>query len=165
MQSKGLLQQDYSALLWKHYSLLLFRLYCWHVVGIRNKNIHMPLNHTWHLYPPKLCHLVILWCLQTLWYFLSDLSESGALALWANCRNLFYSHQNTVECHFNVINCITISHKTLPWHRQNINQTLNSQKTPHVSPLLVSYRVSIVRMWEKIDRVMTASHCMCCSVH
>ena len=45
---------------------------------------------------------------------------------------------------------------------QNINQTLDSQKTLHSSPSRASYGVSIVRILEKIDRVITAPHCMMC---
>ena len=34
-------------------------------------------------------------------------------------------------------------------------------KTPHKSPSQASYGVSIVRIWEKIDRVIMAPHCIC----
>ena len=43
---------------------------------------------------------------------------------------------------------------------QNINQTLNSQKTLHISPSRVKYGVIFVRIWETIDRVITALHCI-----
>ena len=35
---------------------------------------------------------------------------------------------------------------------------LYSQKTPHISPLRVSYGLSFVRIWVKTDRVITAPH-------
>ena len=41
-----------------------------------------------------------------------------------------------------------------------MNQILESQQTPHISPSRVSYGVSIVGMLEKIDRVITAPHCI-----
>ena len=47
------------------------------------------------------------------------------------------------------------------WLMQNISLYLFSQKTPHISPLWASYGVSIVRILEKIDRVITAPHCIC----
>ena len=37
---------------------------------------------------------------------------------------------------------------------------LETQQTPHSSPSRVSYGVSIVRIWEKIDRVITMLHCI-----
>ena len=41
-----------------------------------------------------------------------------------------------------------------------LNQILESQQTPHISPSRASYRVSIMRILEKIDYVITALHCM-----
>ena len=41
-----------------------------------------------------------------------------------------------------------------------MNQILESQQTPHTSPLRASYGVSIVRIWDKFDRVITALHCI-----
>ena len=46
------------------------------------------------------------------------------------------------------------------WLQQNLNQTSNSQQAPHTSPSRPSYGVSIVRIWEKIDRIITAPHCI-----
>ena len=45
----------------------------------------------------------------------------------------------------------------LQW--QNVDQTLNSQQTPHTSQ--ASYGVSVERILEKIDRVITEPHCIC----
>ena len=39
------------------------------------------------------------------------------------------------------------------------DQILESQETPHLSPSRLSYGVSIVRILQKIDRVITALHC------
>ena len=36
---------------------------------------------------------------------------------------------------------------------------LNSQNTPHISPLRASYGLSIVRNGEETEHVITASHC------
>ena len=43
--------------------------------------------------------------------------------------------------------------------KQKIKQSLNSQKTSHSSPSQASYGMSIVRILEKADRVITAQHC------
>ena len=51
-----------------------------------------------------------------------------------------------------------VFHTPLQWLTQNINQILNSQKPLHISPSRLSYGVSIVRIGEKIDRVITAPH-------
>ena len=40
-----------------------------------------------------------------------------------------------------------------------MDQISESQKSPHISPSWASYGVSIVRICEKIDRVITAPHC------
>ena len=44
--------------------------------------------------------------------------------------------------------------------RQNSNQKLGPQKTPHTSPWRVSYGVSFVNICEKIHHVIMALHCM-----
>ena len=46
------------------------------------------------------------------------------------------------------------------WLQQNLNQISNSQQAPHTSPSRPSYGVSIVRIREKIDRIITAPHCI-----
>ena len=46
------------------------------------------------------------------------------------------------------------------WQQQNINQTSNSQQTPHTSPSRVSYGVFVMGSLKKIDRVVMASHCI-----
>ena len=41
----------------------------------------------------------------------------------------------------------------------------NSHQTPHTSPSRTSYGMSIVKIWDKSDWVMTAQHCasvICC---
>ena len=45
-----------------------------------------------------------------------------------------------------------------------MNQISESQQTPHSLPSRASYGVSIVRIWEKIDCIITALHCTfrCC---
>ena len=66
----------------------------------------------------------------------------------------------TVECRYNAIQYNMIFHTPLHWLTQNINQALHSQKTLHISPSWASYGVSIVMIWEKIDRIITAPHCI-----
>ena len=55
---------------------------------------------------------------------------------------------------------MTILPLALWWQQQNVNQTSKSQQTPHTSPSRASYVVAIVRIWEEIDRVITALHCI-----
>ena len=43
--------------------------------------------------------------------------------------------------------------------RQKINQILESQQTSDISPSRASYGMSVVGIWEKIDRVITAPRC------
>ena len=43
--------------------------------------------------------------------------------------------------------------------RSTVNDNLNSQKTPHTSPVWVRYGVSIVNTWVKTDHVLMALHC------
>ena len=48
----------------------------------------------------------------------------------------------------------------LHWLTQNMNCSLDSQKTLHISPSRVSYGVSFVRNLHEIDRVITAPYCI-----
>ena len=66
----------------------------------------------------------------------------------------------TVECRYNAVQYCKILHKLLQELRQNINQMLDPQKTPHTPPLRASYGVSFVNNCEKIERVITALHCI-----
>ena len=65
----------------------------------------------------------------------------------------------TAKCHYNAVQLITILFTVL-WWQQNLNQTSNSQQTPHTSPSRASYGESIVRICEKIDCIITALHCI-----
>ena len=69
------------------------------------------------------------------------------------------SNTNTVECRYNAVQYNKILHTSLQWRGQNINKRLNLQKTHHTSPYRASYGVSFVRIFDKIDRVITAPHC------
>ena len=44
--------------------------------------------------------------------------------------------------------------------QQNINQISNSQEKLHSSPVRASYGVSVVRIWQKIDRVIATPYCI-----
>ena len=57
-----------------------------------------------------------------------------------------------------------ILHMVLRKQQQNRNQTSDSQQTRQTSPSRVSYGVSIMRNLKKIDRVITAPHCICCHI-
>ena len=71
-------------------------------------------------------------------------------------RNISY----TVDGRYHDTHFFTILHTALRWQRQNVDQTLNSQLTRHTSPSRASYGVSVARILEKIDRVITAPHCI-----
>ena len=93
-------------------------------------------------------------------------------AQWLKWKNFFHVSRNKqytclwvrnkVKCQYNAIQFITILHRVLRWQWQKMNQILESQQTPHISPSQASYVVSVVRNLEKIDRVITAP---CCTVH
>ena len=51
-----------------------------------------------------------------------------------------------------------IFNMALWWQWQNVDQTLNWQKTPHTSASQVSYGVSVVRILEKIDCIIKVLH-------
>ena len=67
---------------------------------------------------------------------------------------------HTVECRYNAVQFITLLTTALRRQQQNLNQTSNSQQTPHTSPSWASYGASIVRILKKIDRVIMAPHCI-----
>ena len=64
----------------------------------------------------------------------------------------------TGECHYSAVQFNMILHMVRQWLRKNTNQRLFSQKTHQSSPVRASYGVSL-RIWNKIDRVITAPHC------
>ena len=72
------------------------------------------------------------------------------------CNNARYS-----LVPFNAVQQIMIFHITMPWHQQNINQTLNSQKTPYLI-LMGELWVSFVRILNKIVRIVMAPHYIVC---
>ena len=67
----------------------------------------------------------------------------------------------TVECRYsyNAVQYNMVLYMARQWLRQNINHKLNSPKTPHSSPSWMGYGVSIVRIIDKIDYVLTLPHC------
>ena len=69
-------------------------------------------------------------------------------------------HCDTVGYRYNAVQYIMIFYTVLQWLMWNINQTSYSQKTPHTSPSQVSYWMSIVKILENIDRIITAPHCI-----
>ena len=93
-------------------------------------------------------------------------SVSCVIWIWNNEMWIWYDFQYTVGCHYNAVLYNTTLHITLQWQRQNTNQGLRSQKTPHISPWRTSYGVSIVMILVKIDGVITALRCNAqCAAH
>ena len=96
-------------------------------------------------------------------------TESYRIIVWE--WHLCYLHEffiveyfpqflNTVECHYNAVQHNMILHMARQWLRQNVHLRIYSQKAPHISPFRASYGLSFVRIWVKIDHVLTASYCM-----
>ena len=74
--------------------------------------------------------------------------------------------KDTFECRCNAVRYNIILHTLLQWLTQNIYFSFNSQKTSHSSPvrqdmgcLLWVLTLPIVRILEKIDRVITVPRC------
>ena len=84
--------------------------------------------------------------------------------LWHNLfkefYNIYITYQYTVQCHHNSVQFIAILHMALWWQQKCINETSNSQQTPHTAPSRASYGASIMRILKKIDRVIMAQHCI-----
>ena len=85
---------------------------------------------------------------------LSNITTSQ-ISLWHGS----FCPPNTVACRYNAVQYNMIFHMPLHWLMQNIDKSLDSQKTLHTSPSRASYQVSIERNLEKIDPVIAASHC------
>ena len=85
---------------------------------------------------------------------------STTISKWRKCQNDDISVSvDTVECRCNTVQFIAISSfLALQWQQQNLNQSSNSQQTPHTSPSRASYGESLVGICENIDRVITAPH-------
>ena len=66
---------------------------------------------------------------------------------------------NTLEYRYNKVQYNMILYTWLQRLGQNMNVSINPQKTPHNSPWRVSYGMSFVMILEKIDRVITAPRC------
>ena len=77
-------------------------------------------------------------------------------------RGKMIEDANTVaiQCHYNAVQFIMILQTVLQWQQQNVNQTLNSQQTPHTSPSRASYGVSIMRNLKKIGQVLMPPQCI-----
>ena len=86
------------------------------------------------------------------WYLIyPSIAETGML------REKFVS---IVKCLYNAVQIITILLRHCDNSGRNLNRILESQQTPHTLPSRASYGVSIVRIWDKIDSVITAPHCI-----
>ena len=77
--------------------------------------------------------------------------------LWVLRWRDIYLDIHTVECHYNAVQFIMILHIALQWQQQKVNQTSNSQQTPHTLPSWVRNGMSFVKILEKIDHIIT--HC------
>ena len=77
------------------------------------------------------------------------------VSLYCQC----VSNRDTEECCYNTVQYHRILQREIQWLWQNTNQSLYSQRTPHISPSWASYGVSIVRILEKIDQIIMTMHC------
>ena len=87
------------------------------------------------------------------------LSNSGIVVLFGAAISAVTTLSNTAQFHYNAVQFNMILPSGMRW-QQNINQTSNSQQTPHTSPSWASYGMSYVRIQEKIDSILTEPHCM-----
>ena len=69
-----------------------------------------------------------------------------------------YVYMYIVKCRCNMVQYIIILHMALPLQWQRMNQIYELQQILHISPSLVSYGVSILKKFEKIDDIKTAPH-------
>ena len=86
----------------------------------------------------------------------NDIVTQAQCNVWYDLYNVY-----TVEYRYSAVQHNMILHMVQQWLRQNMLQRLYSQKTPHTSPSRASYGVSFVSNGVTIDRIITASHCMC----
>ena len=67
------------------------------------------------------------------------------------------------RCRYNAVQYNMILDTSFWWMAYNINQNLNHQNTSHSSPDRARYRVSFMKILEKINRVIVAPHCTLCA--
>ena len=94
---------------------------------------------------------------------LNHVSKRGPLK--QNPRGFATLRNRTVGCRVKAVQYTIIFHTALKWMKQNINQTVNSQKISHISPSRASYGMYIVRILKKIDCIITAPHCISIYLH
>ena len=101
--------------------------------------------------------------------FFNVIDSCDAGGIWVTDINTFVAAGLTQIlvtvscCHNNFYNTVQfkmVLHTALQWPKLNINQSLNSQKTPHSLPSRASYGMSIVGILEKINYVMMTPHCI-----
>ena len=99
--------------------------------------------------------------LRFIWYLtiLSAKAICGAFC-WLLMRWNLLKHVNTVGFRNKALQCNMILPRALQWLKQNTNQSLNMHTTSHIAQLQASYKVSLVSIWETMDRVMIAWHCI-----
>ena len=90
---------------------------------------------------------------------MASISILGLACCQCPIRRGWYAFDNIVECRYNAVQFMTILFMALWWQQRNLNQTLYSQQTPQTSPSRASFGLSTVRIWEKIDRLITAPRC------
>ena len=95
---------------------------------------------------------------KMLWKFCVLPSYSGFNVLWYGKAGIGSEIQSSAVITRSYLLPYYIPHFD-KWQKKN--EILKPQQTPHISPSRASYGVSIVRIWEKIDRVITATYCMC----
>ena len=98
---------------------------------------------TWSLYIVRLSIIVAV-----------SMRATSSICIWR------YLHQYTVKCRYNSVQYNIILHTSMQWLSLKLNETLNPQKTPHISPWRASYRMSFVLDFDDIDLVITAPHCL-----
>ena len=116
------------------------------VIFFKEKCFILLVTLRYNLMTPKLSKFTNKWFEQ---WPMSDIS------LWSDDSEYFaISFKITARGRYNAVQYNIILHTPLRLPRLNKNVSVNPQKTPH------SYGVSLVRIFEKIGRVITAPDCI-----
>ena len=105
---------------------------------------------TGRLFPSPNLHSLGLWCpIAEMWN--SHRKKNLITGVYIQPGAIITKVQNNMILH-------TSLHS--PWLGQNINPSLNAQRTPHISPWQMSYGVTFMKTFLKIDRIIMAPHCI-----
>ena len=94
------------------------------------------------LYPYSCMLLIVLFCWELSYYY------------------YLYRERDTNGCRYDAIYYDIMLHTALQWFEHNSNRRLDSRNALHTSPPWMSYGGPIMKILEKNNRAITASHCI-----